>query len=782
MGFAPVVWTIVWQKAWRDVRRRPLRSLFTVAGVIIGVAGLVAIVTVGRGFVRVQQTTFEATRQPHVEMWVWNASPSLARAVSRRPGVEAADVRFDHYAQGRVAGQPTTVHLVGLWNFEAQRVGTVELLAGRWPRRADEAAAEPAADLRLGEVVSFRDSFGFEHRLTIVGLARRPTALSATLTGVPTLYVPAETLQRALNVAGGNQLLVRVLPTADRQQVAEDVARLLDRRGVQHGRPRVYSPDDFPGKRELDALLVVLALFSALGVAVSGFLVANTLNAIVVESAADIGILKAVGATRAQVLATYLATALVYGGVGSVLGLSGGALLGFGVMRGLGRLLNLAPPFMVEPLALGAGLFVGMIVSALGGLLPAWQAANTPVRTVLAAYGISADFGRGALDRLASRWLRLPPLAAMAVRNVLRRKGRSLMTGGALALAVAGFLGAVSTEASVNRTIETVFSIYAADAWMITGYPSGVTLSRSLEAVPGVVHAEAWLLRDCWVGRAPARCWGLPPDTRLYRPVLVEGAWLDPADPLGVVVSQDVAVARGLQPGASVRLRIGDRWADVRVRGVVHDNSVFLGSAVTAKVFLPLSLAARLTGDRLAANIYALETASSDRKFVESVLAAIQRRFADLQPAGEPAVVELEAARRQSGILALALRGMVVLVTAIGALGVTNTFALNVAERRREIGVLRAVGVTTREFLELYGAEGAVFAAAGWTTGSLLGWLVGRLFVGALERVLFTIPLVFTPALLLWGGVFAVILTVLASIGPALVAASVPPASVLRYE
>lgn len=782
MLFLLGVWGVIWQKAWRDVHRRSLRSLLTVAGVVIGVAGLVAIVTVGRGFVRVQQATFEATRQPHVEMWVWNASPSLARAVARRPGVAAAEIRFDHYTQGNVAGRPTTVHLVGLWDFDAQRVGTVELLAGRWPRRANEAAVEPAVGLALGETISFRDSLGLERRLTIVGLARRPATLSATLTGVPALYVPAETLQRALNVAGGNQLLVRVLPTADRQRVADDVARLLDRRGVQHGQPRVYSPADFPGKRELDALLVVLALFSALGVVVSGFLVANTLNAIVVEGAADIGILKTVGFTRRQVLGVYLTTALVYGGVGSLLGLPGGALLGFGVMRALGRLLNLTPPFSVEPAALIVGLFVGLVVSALGGLVPAWQAANIPVRAVLAAYGISADFGGRRLDRLMARWAQLPPLMAMAVRNVWRRPGRSLMTGGAVALAVAGFLGAASTEASVNHTIETVFSIYAADAWMITGRPAGVTLSRSLEAVPGVVHAEAWLLRDCWVEWTPARCWGLPPDTQLYRPMLVEGAWLNPDDPLGVVVSQDLAVARGLRPGDRVRLRLGDRRVEVGVRGVVHDNSVFLGSAVTAKVFLPISLAARLTGDRLTANIYALQTASPDREFVESVLAAVQRRFADLQPAGEPAVVELEAAQRQNDILALALRGMVVLVTTVGALGVTNTFALNVAERRREIGVLRAVGVTTREFLALYSAEGAVFAAAGWTAGSVLGWLVGTLFVEALERILFALPLVFTPSLLLWGALFALVLTVLGSLGPALAAAAVPPASVLRYE
>ncbi len=776
------VWRVMGQKAWRDVGRRRLRSALTLAGVVIGVAGFVAIVTVGQGFVRLQQATAEATRQPHVELWVWDAPPGLARAISRRPGVEAAEVRFMHYAQATVGERTVTVRMAGLWNFDDQRVGRVELLAGRWPRRPDEAAVEPGTGLSLGSTFAFRDPQGRDRRLTVVGLARRPTALSATLTGVPAVYVPAETLQRVLGVAGGNRLFVRVLPSADRQQVADDVIQLLRLRGIAHGQPRVYSPDDFPGKRELNALILILVLFSALGVAVSGFLVANTMNAIVVESAADVGVLKAVGATRPQVLMAFLLTSLMYGGAGSLIGLPVGALLGFWLTSVLGRLLNLSPSPYVDLSALASGLAVGLTVSALGGVVPAWQAARLPVNAVLMSYGVRADFGRSAVERLMGRWLRLPPLASMAVRNVARRKVRSLMTGGAVTLAVAGLLGAVSVEASVEAVIRDVFATYAADAWVITGRPAGAPLARSLERVPGVLHAEGWLLRDCWIGRAPARCWGVPATTRLYRPVLLEGAWLDPADPLGVAISEDVARARGVRPGDRVRVRLGERAANVRVRGIVRDNSVFLGSTVTAKVFLPHALAARLAGDRLAADIYALETAPKEREEIETVLNAIRRRFAPLRPAGEPMAVELEAARRQSGILALALRGMVVLVATTGALGVANTFALNVTERRREIGVLRAIGVATREFIVLYGAEGAVVAVFGWMVGVGAGWLVGWLFVRALETVLLTIPLVFTPTFLLWGLALALGLTLSASTGPALLAARLPPARALRYQ
>src|SRR5690606_37575608 len=158
-----------------------------------------------------------------------------------------------------------------------------------------------------------------------------------------------------------------------------------------------------------------------------------------------------------QVLFTYLVAALLYGLAGTAIGLVLGTVGGFVLLRVLGGVANLTPEPVVEPLALALGTGVGVGVSLLGGAIPAWQAANVSVQQALVGYGINQGYGQGALDRLV-QWLtaRLhdAPLAAMALRNLVRRKARATVTVAVVALAVAALLAASATDASVAQTID----------------------------------------------------------------------------------------------------------------------------------------------------------------------------------------------------------------------------------------------------------------------------------------------------------------------------------------
>ena len=769
-------------KTWRDIVRRPLRSLLTVAGVLIGVAGVVAILTTAQGFTRVQANIAQHAALADITIATREAPPSIARIVARLPNVVAAEVRLFHFARGQAVERAFTFAMVGVFDFEQQRINRIELLEGRWPRIPNEAVVEPAAGLHIGETVSVRAPDGRPYTFTIVGLARQPISIAATLSGVPDLFVPASALERLLDTTGGNRLYVRLTANADRQRAADAIGRLLTARAIVHGAPTIRPPGTYPGKRELDALLLLLMLFAVLGLALGGFLVTATINAIVIESANEIAILKTLGATRIQVLTWVLLLAALYGGLGTLLGLLVGSAGGFVLMRQIGSLLNITPPFTLEPIALLGGIAVGSATALFSGLAPAWHATAIPVRLALGTYGLAEE---RALPRL-ERWLHplrtRAPLVVMALRNTLRRRLRTLITIGAIGAGVTGFLGALSTEASVNQTIETVFSMYTADAWLITRTHSTAQLARSLERVPHVEQAEAWLLRDCWAAYIEARCWGMPPSTTLYHPRLQAGRWLDPADPLGVVISADLATERQLAPGENMVVAIGDQRLTLHVRGIVHDNSIFLGSTITAKVFLPHATLTRLIQRERYANIFALRVRPNDISTVEQVLAEIERRFADVRPVGEPAAAEREAAERQSRILALALRAMLLLVGLIGGLGILNTLTLGIIERRREIGILRALGSTMREFLLIFGSEAIAYALVGWGIGLVLGILLGRSFVATMERVLFAIPFLFVPSFALWSLLFALGLSLCAAIVPALLAARVPPAEALRYE
>ncbi|HEX8681571.1 MAG TPA: FtsX-like permease family protein [Ardenticatenaceae bacterium] len=775
------------RKVYRDIVIRRVRSALTLLGVVVGVAGLVAIVTMAQGFARAQQAVFASGARADLSIRLHNAPESLVRVIARQEGVLAADLRFNHYGQGRLsdAAGLENLHFLGLRDFSAQVADRLVLESGHWPE-PDEALVEPAAaqqyGLSIGDTIWYRDFANRLRPLTLSGIARLPNALSSELTALPYLFVRDSVVQAMLDVPGYDELLVRFEPGAQREEVASAIITALEQRRIPRSQPTFSDPNNFVGKRELDALFLMLYLFSGLGIVLNGFLVANTIAALVAESVREIGILKALGATRWQVLGSFLLAATLYGVAGTLVGLLAGSGLGWVLLRVLGRFISLEPPFRVEPMALALGTAVGVGLTLLGGALPAWQASGITAKEALDNRGVSRRFGRGGLDRLVQRLSQLPPLLAMSLRNLVRRKGRSGVTMLVVALAVGGLLAAQTTDRSVSGALDDIFTTYVADAYLQFGEAATSDDAGALRRVSGVSNAEAWLLRDCTAAYAATRCWAMPAATTLYRPILTAGQWLDPRDPLGVVLSSDLAAAQGLQVGDRFPLRYRDAERAVTVRGIVTDNAIFLGSNVQSKVFVPRETFAPMTGRDNAADIFALALGPNTLPEQQAILEEVDRKLAALRPSSTLALTEFEASQQLTSILTTALRGMVLLVALVGAAGLVNTLALNVLERRREIGVLRSLGTDNAQISFLFITEGLGLGALGWLVGLGLGWLMGQAFVQALSTALFDFVFRFPPSFLLTSLGFSVLLALLSSLAPALAAANIPTAEAIRYE
>ena len=773
-------------KALRDLKRRPLRSILTVLGISVGVAGLVAIVSLGQNIVQAQASTYANTSQADLDYWVWNASPGLLRAVEAVSNVERAELRASLYTKWRVGNSWRDLELIGISDFGSVALNQFALVEGRLPRPGEalvEISACDIAPLELGQEVTYRSGQDYRERtLTIAGFSRSPSYLATTLTSVTRAYAPIGDVRQQLGIEGYNQLLVRVYDPARIQETVERINRLLERRDIPYGAPLIRDGQNFAGKRELDALLVLLTVFSGVGLGVSSFLVMNTLLALLAEQVREVGIIKAIGGRRRQIVRLYLFAAGSYAVLGTLIGLGLGALLSwwlFGIVAHLG---NVAASFRLAPRGLILGTAVGLGVTLLAGLVPAWIGARTPVRQALHGYGISSVYGRGRLEQLLRRLTILPPTLAMAARNLARRKGRSLITIGVIALAAAAFLATQSTRASVNRAIDETFATYDADAWIWFEQPVGTDLAGELQSVPGVWAAEAWTLTNCWVEGAQARLWGVPADTRLYRPRIQEGRWLAPGEVDTAVISADLAAARDIRLGDLIPVEVSSGQREFQVVGIAVDNSIFLGSTLAGKVFVSRDVAARMLQRQGVADFFAVGFLNKDAAYADRTIDQVERRFQVLHPGAQPAYTDVESARRASQLLTLALVAMVVLVGLIGGIGVLNTLGLNVFERRREIGVLRAIGASNRALLVAFLGEGLAMGAVSWLVGLAVGYPLGRLFTYLMQGVLFQIDFVFSPGLLGASLLFTLLLTSAASLGPALAAARLPAQQALRYE
>ena len=320
-------------KAYRDVTRRRIRSLLTLAAVLIGVAGVVAIITTGQALTRAQAEAYANASQADLTFWVWDAPDSLTRVLSTLPNVRAVEIRNDFYTRCQFPnGEWRDVRIFGLYDFPNTRVNKIFLTRGRYPLEGELLAETTATELvavSAGDTLSCRArEGGHAQPLTLVGFAQTPNYPSAALLDFITLYAPARDVQKLLGIAGANGALVQVNDFAQADRTARDVRSLLDRRGLSHDNGLVRDPLNFPGKREIDALVLLLSVFSGVGLVTSGILVANTLAAITAEQVGEIGTMKAIGGTRWQILRVYLASALIYGLIGTACGLIIGTAIG----------------------------------------------------------------------------------------------------------------------------------------------------------------------------------------------------------------------------------------------------------------------------------------------------------------------------------------------------------------------------------------------------------------------------------------------------------------------
>ncbi|MBC7234512.1 MAG: ABC transporter permease [Chloroflexi bacterium] len=786
------------RKAYRDLRQRRLRTLLTILGIAVGVAGIVAIVSTSSNVARAQRELFVDTSQADIVYWLWDAPPSLAALLKADPRIAEAELRLSYVTRWRPASASGSgsvwrdIEIVGINDFAQVRVNRFDLLAGHYPRVGeillDVSAARLAHVAPSGQIL-FHDKERRERPLRVSGLSRSPNYLSSSVTNLAVGYVPASFLRQAVGLPGNNQLLIRLRDPVDAQAVARRIDRLLRRQRIQAGAPQFRHPENLPGRRELDALLVIMALFSVLGLILSAFLVANTLSATVGEQIGEIAVLKTLGATQAHIVALYLLESLAYGLLGTALGLSLGALAGWRLLVWIGSLGNASVSFRLAPLGVLGGVIVGLGVSALGGLWPALQGARVSIKEALESYGIESDYRQSALDRLLQRLLAgsarsaLPlGLAAMALRNLSRRKARTALTLLVVALATAAFLGALATRESVNNAIEEIYAIYRADAWVWFGERLDVQTEELLTTVEGVRVAEAWSVADGVVQLARARLWGMPPDTVLYRARLAQGRWFRADEPDAVVLSGELAFAQGITLNDEVVIQAQGRLRRFRVVGIAIDNTIFLGSTLSGKAFLPRETLSRMLGSEKRAGFFALGLDSREPGPADEILARLEARFARFHPTGQPVYAEIEAAQEASRLLTLGLAVMVLLVALVGSLGILNTLTLNVLERRREIAVLRVLGATNAAVIMGFLFEGLALGALGWGLGLIAGYPLGRLFVSRLGAVLFQLDFSLAPAIVAASLVFTLGLSALSSLSPALAAAQMRPDVALRYE
>ena len=792
--------SVRWRKVRGDLGQYRARTALVVASIAIGAFAVGTIAGTDTLLRQNLNDGYAAIRPAAASIFTATGfDRELVDVVRGMPGVADAEGRRSVVVRLLEAdGTSREMLLTALPDYANQRIDIVEPEQGRFPPRRGEVAFERSAlrlmDVAPGDRARVRAPGGREYDLEVSGLAHEPGTTPAFYLGRVNAYVTFETLEDLGWDDAFDELRIRVDdPTATRddvREIADDVRTRLERAGVTATFSLVPEPGQHPANDLLQAVFVVLGGIGLLSLVMSGFLVANTVSVIVTQQIRQIGLMKAVGGSDLQIAGIYLALVLAYGLLALAIAVPAAALGAYALTSLAAGLLNFDVTDPLIPLSVvGVEIAIGLFVPLVAGAVPVWRGVRMTVREAIRDSSGADHYGHGRLDALLARFRGLSRPALLSIRNTFRRKTRLVLTLAALALGGTVFMTVFTVRDSLYSTLDDTVRYFNYDVQIeLTESARAATVTAEALKVPGVVVAEPWRFSSGQRIRpdgteSPARVmFGLPPDATTVRPVLVEGRWLLPGEGNALVATNNLF-------GDEPDLGVGDELT-LRIQG--RDTTWTLVGIVESPTFAPF----------LYVGSDALERTLGDVGRIGIVMigtddhspAAQARIGTEVRDRLEAAGIGVAATTSTSDVtttlftafdtLVLFISVMAVLLGVVGGLGLAGTMTMNVVERSREIGVIRAIGATDQAVLLIFLAEGLLIGLIAWMVGALLSLPVSFLLSDALGQAFVQRPLdyqVSWQGFILW---FIVVfwLSTIGSILPAWRAARMTVREVLAYE
>ncbi len=611
-----------------------------------------------------------------------------------------------------------------------------------------------------------------------------------------------ETAQRVFDMEGElSQISIMAAEGVDVAGLQAEIARLLpEGTEVISGDVEIEE-----GKEQVDEGVgffnTALLVFALIAVFVGGFIIQNTYRIIVSQRTRELAMLRAVGATGRQVTVMVFLEAFIVGVIGSAIGIGVGILLaqvlksifgaiGFGFPEG---------PLTIEPRTIVIAMAVGVLITVGSAILPARKASGVApiaamrevgstyfkslrlrmwaglgvvaagavmlfiglfgeVGSALLIAGIGAGvvfLGVAVLSPLIARRFGmvfgapLPRLfgvtGRLAQENAVRKPRRTAATASALMIGVALVSVIATLAASVKSTLQDAvgseviadFQIEASGFGDPTSTGVSPRLAQELRALPEVAEVSGYRIGVYRDPETLEEAFLIGVDEHLDEMVRMElsAGDFDELGPGRTVLDEDLAADEGLA--------VGDVFTVEYPNGVVADlevvalygNSLFQGTSVMiSKEDFEANHNARLE-TMLMLNVADEFDPVAARPAIEVVVAD----YPNVEMSNAEEYVDKVAG--QIDLVLNILTALLAMAILIALLGIANTMALSIMERRREIGLLRAVGMTRRQTRRMIRWEAVLIGVFGAALGLVVGVVLGVVMVMAIgEGLQLTLP------------------------------------------
>jgi len=806
-----------WRKVFSDLIDNKARTILVVFSIAVGVfaigvnAGAYEIIQADMGI------SYAANNPSNIELRLDDFDEDFLNTIRNFEGIKEAEARRVFGVRIRPLGETqwTSVDVITMQDFEENKVNLLVPFKGTTVPKKNEILLEydilEDFNITPGEMVEFQLKDESIKTIRVVGIVRDSSTGAIDFLAPPLGYISMKTLKHFNQPEIFNRVFATVETGQDDEEHIRSVLGKLKEKIEKNDyvvwRTFNSKTHEHPLEPTVNAVLGILMALGILIVFLSSSLIANTLSALLNQHLRHIGVMKLLGGRDKIIFKMYLVLLLAFGLLSLLIAIPAGGQGAYALASFVANEMGFALlGYRIVPIAFIIQVAVGILVPLVAGFVPVIKGSRVTVHKALSGdlareAGEQAEGGdeeESRLERiqlkaasmLADRGIRIPRPLLISLRNTFRQRGRLMLTLFTLTMGGAIFISVFNVRVTLYEYVQDIGNYFLADVTI--SFDKAYRLNEIEQFArqdPRVTHVEGWSFSNAEILNPDGSTadnitlFAPPADSKLVSPLLVDGRWIEPGDVKKFDISEGVYdFYPDIEVGDYLPMKVNGKEESWEVIGIFK----FIGMEGILG-YTPYEYISREQNLANRSFSYRIVTEEHDRASQEVMAKEMDTYFREngfQVSESSPGHATLDSASESLDILIAFLLIMALLTATVGSMGLAGTMSMNVLERTREIGIMRAVGATDLEVIRMVIVEGLLIGVISFVFAIFLAIPItyGLSTIVSLATFETPIAVVFTPTgYFIWLGL-VIILSSLASVLPARSAARLTIREVLAYE
>lgn len=723
---------VVFIKMFRDLKQYQGRTILALIGIFMGIVSVGAVLSAYTILNREMNRNFMDTNPASIIITVVNLDAKAKQLLEQN--FKGLEIEFGKTVTARLAKENNaygSIQLKAVEDFQNLKVDTFTLESGSFPKSDLEMVLERDClkilknlSAGTGEQLTVKLPGGLEKELKISGIVHAPGLAPASMENYSYGFLGLAGL-RKLGYQGWYDEIRMVsyhnrFDYAELRKLAQEVQQTLAKNGYLVSRTDLPEPGKHPHADQLNSLLFLLQAFTVILLLAACLIIINLLNFIIAKQTNQIGIMKAVGARSKDIVFPYLGyvSLISFSAFWLSLPLSiafGRSYSDFAAYILNFKILNYQIPFWVFVFQ---GL-IGMIIPLAATAYPIIKCCGKSVKDGLNDTAHSEVKANGAgFPKLqgTNSGIRIP------FSNLLRKKTRTILAVCSLAVGGALFMTSQNITASIEKTVAESMKVFQWDyeLRLAKNYPEE-QLQKALNGIGGLNRYEIWNETTAFFRKpdqtdSPSyRVKIAPPGTKMVAFLTTETLRSDNK----IIVNRALtATEKWLESDLKGKLALGGEQVELALAKIVTEIPPL------PTIYLDLTTYRKLFGGSTK-QLILVNTKTRDISEQRKISAAIEERFkaAGIELADNLNIQIYRKAMVDHLYLIVTFLAVIALLAVIaGGLGIATAIGINVSERKREIGILRAVGANSHQVIAMVLWEVLLMGLASWLIGAAISY------------------------------------------------------------